>query len=121
MNKNISIWAIGFLVFFLTPHLLFAQRVSGIIVDENGRNLPFTTISIKGNSTWNTLANNQAQFDLQLPPGNYKLVAQHVGYETNETDILVQDKNTDIKIVLKAQRLMMQELVLLNLVLLRKY
>ncbi len=47
----------------------------------------------------NTL-DSTAQFNLNLIPGNYKLIVEAFGYETKNNDITITDKNKDEHIVL---------------------
>jgi hypothetical protein len=82
---------------------LKAQKISGTITDkEDGKVLPFASISVKGTSK-GTNANNQGQFILHLSPGTYTLVCQHVGFKKEEKAVTVSEKDIEINFVLTEQ------------------
>ena len=66
-----------------------ATRVHGRIFDERGFLLPFSSLQVKG-SNLGANANAQGEFVLELPPGQYVIVARHVGYETGERSVMVE-------------------------------
>ncbi len=81
-----------------------ATRVHGRIFDERGFLLPFSSLQVKG-SNLGANANAQGEFVLELPPGQYVIVARHVGYETGERSVMVGQQPIEINIVLRDQKL----------------
>ena len=67
----------------LLSHIAFAVKISGTITDDKGNILPYASIFIKGSSQ-GTTSNNRGKYFLDLPPGNYTLVCQYVGYARQE-------------------------------------
>ncbi|MEO7446378.1 MAG: DUF5686 and carboxypeptidase regulatory-like domain-containing protein, partial [Ferruginibacter sp.] len=78
-----------------------AQKINGMVTNESGEALPFSSITVKGTSK-GTSANNQAKFSFTLTPGKYIIVCQSIGYETQEKQI---ENKTDIEINFTLKRL----------------
>jgi len=58
----------------------FAGVLQGKVTDEKGEILPFATVFVKG-STLGVSANAEGQYQLNLPPGNYDVVCQIMGFQ----------------------------------------
>jgi len=95
------------LIFFESSQ---AGRVSGTIRDKKGEALPFSSILVKG-TTLGTTANKDGKYFLNLNPGNYILVCQHVGYAKEEHNITVTNQDQTEDFVLAEQQLTMQEVI----------
>lgn len=87
-----------------------AGKISGIVYDKQGVILPFSSITIKG-STVGTTANNQGQYFLNLAPGNYHIICQHVGFAKSEKEITITNEPTVLDFVLTEQELTLSEVV----------
>ena len=62
----------------------FAGIIQGTVREKkDGTNIPFASVLIKG-TTSGTTANARGQYQLNLEPGNYTLVCQHVGHKAAE-------------------------------------
>ncbi len=96
-----------FFVFFLQQ--LSAQKIYGTVFNDKGDLLPFSSITIKGTST-GTSANNNAKFSFSLPPGDYRLVCQHIGYAASEKLVSVKS-DVEVTFILSEQKLVMKEVV----------
>jgi hypothetical protein len=96
--------------FILSIHLSFAGKVIGTVTDEKGAPLSYTSILVKG-TTRGTTANNEGKYFLNLEPGNYTLVCQHVGYSREEKKITVTSENLIIDFTLHVQELTLSEVV----------
>jgi hypothetical protein len=69
---------------------LFAQTlIKGTITDEKNQPLGFCSILVKGTSV-GVSGNIQGNYVLELAPGNYTLVCQHVGYKSEEKKVEVK-------------------------------
>ena len=60
-----------------------AQKIYGTVFNSKGDLLPYSSITIKG-TTIGASANNRAKFAINLTPGIYTVVCQHIGYATQE-------------------------------------
>ena len=89
----------------------FASIINGTITDENGHPLSFASISIKG-TTKGAIANSQGKYSINLEEGNYTLVCQHVGYQTQERKIILKNEAVTVDFTLSPQDLKMQEVII---------
>lgn len=88
------------------------QRISGMVVDEDGLPLPGVTVRVKNNNSFNTATDENGHFGLNVPAAdNYVLILSHVGFETLEFPILPE---TNMKIVLKAAPGSLKQVVVLG-------
>lgn len=84
-------------------NFVFATNITGIISETNNQPLPFSSILIKGSSI-GTTANAKGFFTLQLKPGTYTLVCQHIGYKTIEKKIVLGLEDVQVDFILEVQR-----------------
>ncbi len=99
---------VGFFLLFFCINAS-AQRIYGTVFTDKGDLLPFSSITVKGTST-GTSANNNAKFSFNLPPGNYVLVCQHIGYTASEKQVTVKD-DAEVTFILSEQKLVMKEVI----------
>jgi len=65
----------------------FAQKkISGIVTDENGENMPGVTVVVK-NTTVGTVTNRDGSYSLDAPANASALVFSFIGLETQEVEI----------------------------------
>jgi len=88
-----------------------ATRIKGKVYTERSIILPFASILVKGTTT-GTTANSEGEFYLDLTPGNYTLICQHVGYEKREREIQVGVETLELNFVLREERLSLQEIII---------
>ncbi len=83
---------ISFLLFFLSPFLLFAQpkMITGTVKDENGKGLADVSIRLKNRPTVGTVTDSIGNFKLRLNPGQLILVS-YVNYNQVEIAVTVKD------------------------------
>src|SRR5437868_11219028 len=98
------------LSFILTCYISFAGKISGTITDEKSQPLPYASILVKG-TTLGTTANNQGKYFLNLEPGTYTIVCQHVGYSREEKTITVSGESMIIDFQLHLQQLTLGEVI----------
>ena len=84
-------------------NFVFATNISGVVSETNNQPLPFSSILIKGSSI-GTTANVKGFFILQLKPGVYTLVCQHIGYKTIEKKVVVGVEDVQVNFILEVQR-----------------
>ena len=89
----------------------YGASVSGIVKNTKGEVLPFSSILIK-KSTIGTTANNQGFYSVQLAPGKYELICQHVGYKSVEKEVTVQGDDIILNFELEEQEYNMAAIVI---------
>ena len=62
---------------------VYAGRISGKILDEDGFPLPFASVLVKG-TTMGTSSNAEGFYTLNLPEGQHVLIGQYIGYKRAE-------------------------------------
>ena len=97
------------LIFLFVQSLAFATRISGFVSNEDREVLPFATIYVK-ELDYGTTTNLEGFYEIQLEKGTYTIIAQFLGYKTQE--IILDVYNADIKkdIYLKSQSLVLPNL-----------
>lgn len=88
-----------------------AQKIYGTVFNDKGDLLPYSSITIKG-TTIGASANNRAKFAINLTPGTYTVVCQHIGYTTQEKEIAITKLDEEAAFVLVTQKLVMKEVVI---------
>ncbi len=88
-----------------------AQKIYGTILNDKGDLLPYSSVTIKG-TTIGASANNRAKFAVNVTPGNYIVICQHIGYTTQEKKVTITTIDQEINFVLPEQKLMMKEVVI---------
>src|SRR5262245_20282132 len=91
-------------------HISLAGRISGTVTDDKGNILSFSSILIKG-TTRGTTANNEGKYFLNLEPGAYTIVCQHVGYSRQEKTITIADENITLNFQLPIQEFTLKEVI----------
>ncbi|WP_083322027.1 DUF5686 and carboxypeptidase regulatory-like domain-containing protein [Hymenobacter lapidarius] len=85
---------VGFvLLLSALPGLSWAGLIKGTVRGANSEGLAFANVAVRGAST-STGANEQGQFQLRLPAGQYELVFQYVGYRPQIQPVRVQGGDT---------------------------
>jgi len=88
----------------LFPVLGFAGTIVGTVKDAQGNVLAYTSILIKGTAK-GTTSNSKGIYSISVEKGKYILVCQHVGYQTVEKNVVVNnDKETVVDFVLQDQQ-----------------
>lgn len=89
----------------------FAGTIQGTIKEKkDGAIIPFASVLIKG-TTNGTTANSKGQYQLNLEPGNYILLCQHVGHKSVEKKITVTKASQTIDFELEDQQYDLKEVV----------
>ncbi|MGC4035028.1 MAG: DUF5686 and carboxypeptidase regulatory-like domain-containing protein [Chitinophagaceae bacterium] len=97
-------------VFILFVHICFAGRISGTVSGNDGNALSYSSILIKGTSR-GTTANSDGKYALNLDPGTYTIVCQHVGYQRIEKNITVTAEDIHLDFTLSLQELTLGEVI----------
>ena len=104
---------LAFLIILYGSPFVFATRIQGHVRDDKGALLPFSSIFVKG-TTIGTTANTAGAYFLDLQPGSYTLVCQHVGYHLVEKDISVANSEITIDFSLSIQQLTLNPVIITN-------
>ncbi|MBS1659872.1 MAG: carboxypeptidase-like regulatory domain-containing protein [Bacteroidetes bacterium] len=88
----------------------FAARISGVVRDEKGNVLPYSSLLVKG-TTRGVTANSEGKYVLDLVPGSYTIVCQYVGYGRQEKKVTLTAEGLVLDFVLSPQQLSMAEVV----------
>jgi len=111
--KNIFLIAVRYIHFFLILLIandVYAGKVKGVIHDQFGKGISFSTVSVPSKSI-NVISNENGFFSFDIQPGKYRLVCMHVGYKTKEINITVAESNLDLSIVMELNTLMLDEVI----------
>ena len=99
-----------FLFLVLITATTFSQTVSGIVKDDKGNPMPNASVYIKDRKG-GTSCNSKGEYFLNLSPGNYTLICQHVGYRRETKDITVADTDITVDFVISLVDFTMEEVV----------
>ena len=88
----------------------FSQKVSGVITDSEGKPLPHASVFIKGTNR-GTNANNEGKYFLELSPGRYTIVSQHVNYKMEEKVIVCGTEDITLNFKLSIQEVTLAPVV----------
>lgn len=100
------------LAFLLILQSLHAKSatVSGWVKDKTGNAIPFASVLIMG-TTKGTTANAKGFYSLEITPGLYWLVAQHVGHKSVEKQIKISFASLELNFELEEQQYNLKEVV----------
>ncbi|MDZ7848756.1 MAG: carboxypeptidase-like regulatory domain-containing protein [Owenweeksia sp.] len=87
---------------------LAGQGIRGLLTDEKGEPLPYASIYVKEKGT-GTSSNKTGRYELRLPPGNYQVTYQFVGYATEIRQVKVGDRFQVIDLALQPRAESLQE------------
>jgi len=87
-----------------------AQKITGIVFNQKGDLLPYSSVIIKG-TTIGASANNRAKYIIAVKPGTYTVVCQHIGYATQEKKVTIKSEDEELVFFLSEQKLDMKEIV----------
>ncbi len=91
--------------------LALSGQVTGTIRDTEGKILPYASVFVKGTNK-GTNANSDGKYGMDLEPGTYTLVCQHVGYRKAEKQVTVDTRELKLDFVLQLQEMTLGEVVL---------
>lgn len=99
----------------LLNYTTFAQEMSstlqGIVLDETLQPVIGATVMID-QTTIGTATDQNGKFTLQSKPGTATLITSYVGYQDNKQTITFKKNNSDVRIVLKPDLAMLNDVVI---------
>lgn len=98
------------LLLLQTAFLSFAGKITGIITDNEGKPVAYSSVLVKGTSK-GTNANSEGKYSLHLSAGTYTIICQHVGYKREEKEITVTDEDMRLDFSLSIQELTLGEVI----------
>ncbi|MDP3645026.1 MAG: DUF5686 and carboxypeptidase regulatory-like domain-containing protein [Bacteroidota bacterium] len=78
---------------------VFSQGIRGLITNNHGEAVPFANIYIPQLST-GTTSNVEGRYDLKLPEGNWKVLFQYLGYQTQDFELTIGNSFQEINVQL---------------------
>lgn len=90
---------------------IFSQTVSGVVRDEKGNPMPNASVYIK-DKKGGTSCNNEGVYFLNLSPGTYTLIAQHVGYKRDMKTITLAGKDITLDFSITPVDFTMEEVII---------
>ncbi|MBI3219705.1 MAG: carboxypeptidase-like regulatory domain-containing protein [Bacteroidetes bacterium] len=100
-----------FALTLLVSSSAFAGGIRGIIKGDDGAILAFASVFVKQTSA-GAATDMEGRFELSLPPGQYDVLFQYLGYETTQRKIEVGSDFVEINIVLKTQVVVLQNVII---------
>src|SRR5690349_13297417 len=91
------------LLLMFLPLIMHAQKIRGHIVGETDQPLSFSSVLIKGSAN-GVSANENGFYSIDVKPGTYTVVCEHIGYITTEKTVTVGDKNIQLDFKLPLQQ-----------------
>jgi Family of unknown function (DUF5686)/CarboxypepD_reg-like domain len=110
LMKPIKLFAPLFL-FLLLSSYAYSGGIRGIIKGDDGVVLPFASIYIKQTSA-GAATDLQGHYELSLAPGQYDVLFQYLGYETQQRKIEIGNDFIEIHVVLKTQVVVLQNVII---------
>lgn len=105
MPSKPCIWLFCSLLFVILKVQAYGQSgIKGQIGDERGHPIAFASVYVNENQT-GTITNRHGEYQLYLPKGKYTIKYQHLGYQTAEKQITVNEQLKTVNIRLAAQAL----------------
>lgn len=90
-----------------------SQKVFGIISDSTGKPVPFASVFVK-NTTRGTNANNEGKYFIELEPGTYTLVCQHVNFKKEEKTVVCGPNDVELNFSLSSQEVVLPTVIVSN-------
>ncbi len=100
-----------FFLFILFSLKASAQKIYGTVFNSTGDILPYASVTIKGTSS-GASANNKGRYSVNVTPGTYVVVCQHIGYTRIEKTVTVGKSDEELVFILAEQKLEMKEVII---------
>ena len=98
------------LLFFLAITNAFSGGIRGTIKGDDGTALAFASVFVKQTAA-GAATDINGRFELTLPPGQYDILFQYLGYETQQQKVTIVSDFVEINVTLKTQVIVLQNVV----------
>lgn len=99
------------LLLFLMTMPVFAVNIEGTVVDKHGKGLSYVSLYLKHYSEIGTITDINGRFKLEVPTTRDSLIVTLVGYETIVVDLFRINAGKALRITMKDQPVMLNEVV----------
>lgn len=96
---------------FVAPFSLFSINLTGHVVDEKGKSLSYVSLYLKNAPAVGTITDVNGRFALEVANTHDSLIVALVGYETVVINLHKVVSNKTMKITMKEQPVMLNEVV----------
>ncbi|MCQ2265654.1 MAG: carboxypeptidase-like regulatory domain-containing protein, partial [Bacteroidales bacterium] len=96
---------------FVAPFSLFSINLTGHVVDEKGKSLSYVSLYLKNAPEVGTITDVNGRFALEVANTHDSLIVALVGYETVVINLHKVVSNKTMKITMKEQPVMLNEVV----------
>jgi hypothetical protein len=111
MNLLFRFLAAFVFLLFVSGANSFAQTgIKGHIRDEKGAGLSFANIFVKELAN-GTSSNEDGYYEFKMPPGNYTVVFQYLGYKTVEKPVTLSTEFALLDVKLESQSVVLKEVI----------
>jgi hypothetical protein len=110
LMKKIKRFTTLFLLLLLSSYA-YSGGIRGIIKGDDGAVLPFASIYIKQTSA-GAATDLQGHYELSLAPGQYDVLFQYLGYETQQQKITIGTDFIEINVTLKTHVVVLQNVTI---------
>ncbi|MCA6434154.1 MAG: carboxypeptidase-like regulatory domain-containing protein, partial [Cytophagales bacterium] len=88
----------------------YSGGIRGLIKGDDGTALAFASVFVKQTAA-GAATDINGRFELALPPGEYDILFQYLGYETQQQKVTVGSDFVEINVTLKTQVIVLQNVV----------
>lgn len=99
------------LLLFLMTMPVFAVNIEGTVVDKHGKGLSYVSLYLKHYPEIGTITDINGRFKLEVPTTRDSLIVTLVGYETIVVDLFRINAGKSLRITMKDQPVMLNEVV----------
>lgn len=100
-------------LFFFLSQNIFGQGVKGLVTDEEGLPLPYTSIYNKKKSS-GTTSNADGYYELRLQPGEYEIVFQFMGYDPVLRKVRIGTEMLEVDVQMSPQSFQVNEVTIIR-------
>ena len=99
-------------ILIIISKLTFAQGIKGTIVDKNNEAIAYANIYVPALKT-GTTSNLDGNFELKLPPGEWEVLFQYIGYKSHREKFKIDSTFIETRIVFVPQNIRIKEIKVL--------
>jgi hypothetical protein len=97
--------------FLMISSHVFAWQLRGTITEDNGDPLPYVSVYVES-TTYGVASNLKGKYFLELQDGDYVIVVQMIGLETQKIPVTISGKSVVLDVVLRPSAVQLQEVTI---------